>query len=287
MSYKEGYIKGFTGVKIFYRQYLAQDADKTVIVVHGLGEHSGRYQNLIEYFQGKKTNFCLIDNRGHGRSEGKRGHVQLFGQYLDDLRIFVEEIREAHYNYDLFLLGHSMGGNIIANYLIQRDSYFSGAILSGPGFKIAAKINPLKAVAGKLLSNFVPELSLSNDLNTAHLSHDPAVVQAYENDSLVHRRVTARWFTQFIWAGEFALNNARFIKCPVLLLQGKADQLVDPNGAEIFYQNLTVADKKIHLFDGLYHEIFNEPEKAAVFDIMENWMNQRCAGAKKTINFNR
>jgi len=243
--------------------------------------------NLVNYFKDKNTNFYLIDNRGHGRSQGQRGHIVLFGQYLDDLRMFVEKVREeeSDQKHDIFLLGHSMGGNMVANYLIQRDSYFTGAILSGPGFKIASPVNPIKALAGKLLSSTIPFLSLDNDLNTAHLSHDPDVVKAYEKDSLVHSKVSARWFTQFLWAGNFALRNAKFIKCPVLVLQGGDDKIIAPSGAREFYKNLTVKEKELHVFDGFYHEIFNEIGKNKPFSVIEKWIDKREQFEKDVISY--
>lgn len=279
MTYQtqEAYLQGFTGVNIFYRKFIAPDAKRTIIIVHGLGEHSGRYMNVVNFFKNKNTNFYLIDNRGHGKSEGARGHILLFGHYLDDLRIFVEKVREEESEHDIFLLGHSMGGNIIANYLIQRDSFFTGAIFSAPGFRIAAKINPLKEAVGKIMSNVLPQLSLKNDLNTSHLSHDSQVVEEYENDPLVHDKVSARWFTQFLWAGNFAVENANAIRCPVLVMQGSEDLLIDPDGAKKFFQNLSVKKKELHLYQDFYHEIFNEVEKEKPLATMEKWVDERCA----------
>lgn len=289
MSYTadEGFVSGFTDIKVFYRRYIAKDAKRTIIVVHGLGEHSGRYMNLVNYFKDKQTNFYLIDNRGHGQSQGQRGHIILFGQYLDDLRIFVEKVREeeSEREHDIYLLGHSMGGNIVANYLIQRDSYFTGAILSGPGFKIAAPMNPLKTIAGKVLSNAIPFLSLSNGLTTSHLSRDLDVVKEYEKDSLVHDRVTTRWFTQYLWAGNFAIRNAKFIKCPVLILQGGDDKIVASSGSQAFYNNLTIKEKEIHIFDNFYHEIFNEIEKEKPLSAIEEWIKKRDKFSKEIISY--
>ena len=275
MSYKieDGYIKGFTDIKIYFRRFIAENANRTIIVVHGLGEHSGRYMNLVNYFEGKKTNFYLIDNRGHGKSEGKRGHVLLFGQYLDDLRIFVDRVREQEVAHDLFLLGHSMGGNIVANYLIQRDSYFTGAILAAPGFRIAAKVNPVKKFMGEVMSKIKPSLPLPSGLDTSHLTHDPEVIREYENDPMVHKLVSARWFTQFIWAGDFAIRNAKSIHCPVLIMHGTDDKIVAVSGSQEFFDNLETKKKDIKLFDGFFHEIFNEVEKEKPLSAVEEWIN--------------
>jgi len=274
MSYKfqEGYIQDFSDTRIYFRKYITEKANKTIIAVHGVGDHSGRYMNLVKHFNKKKTNFYLIDNRGHGKSDGKRGHILLFGQYLDDLRIFVDKVREEATHHDIFLLGHSMGGNIVANYLIQRDSYFTGAILSAPGFKIAAKVNPVKKVMGELMSKIWPGLTMPSGLDTSHLTHDKKVITEYENDPMVHDKVSARWFTQFVWAGEFAIRNAKFIHCPVLVMHGSDDKIVSVDGSKEFYKNLETKKKDIELYEGFYHEIFNEIEKEKPLSTLEKWI---------------
>jgi acylglycerol lipase len=272
-SAQEGSIKGFTGVNIYYRQFTTEDANKAVIVVHGFGEHSGRYQNLVQYFSGKQTNFYLFDNRGHGQSSGQRGHVNNFNDYLDDLNVFIKKVREQEPDSELFILGHSMGGCIAAHYLIKRNHDFTGAILSAPGFQIAAQIPTVKKVLGNALSHLIPTFSLSTDLNTNDLSHDNTEVEAYKNDPLVHGQASSRWFTQFVDAGQFAIANAHYVQCPVLIIQGDEDKIIAPSGAEEFYQNLTIEDKEFHWLNGFYHEPFHETKKEVAFQIIEEWLN--------------
>lgn len=261
------------GVSLYYRRYTANISGPTIIVVHGLGEHSGRYEHLMEYFDGTGISFFLFDNRGHGKSTGPRGHVSGFHEYLDDLGFFVRMVREEQKEgEDIFLLGHSMGGVIVANYLIQRDAFFTGAVLSGPAFRPGAKIHFLKKKAGNIFSRYLPAFSMRTGLNPDHLSHDSRVIREYKSDNLVHKKASARWYTSFIAAGEFAVQQAGAISCPLLILHGGDDMLAALSGSEEFFLNVRAKESELRVFDGFFHEIFNELEKEKVFQAMAGWM---------------
>lgn len=276
----EGFVDGFTETGLFYRKYTVKNATKTMIVVHGLGEHSGRYLNLVNHFAGKGVNFYLIDNRGHGKSEGKRGHVNHFSEYLDDLRIFVDMVREYQVTEDVYLFGHSMGGVIVSNYLIQRDSYFTGALLSAPALTLA---KPAPAIVNKVsgyISQFRPDLTLANGLDPLALSKDKEVIKAYMSDPLVHDRITVRWYHEFLNAGQFAIKNADFIKCPVMVMHGERDKIVSQDGSRALYYNLKGRGHELQIYTGLYHELINELEKAQVLQDIETWMETRSQARK-------
>ncbi|MGK5092350.1 lysophospholipase [Deltaproteobacteria bacterium TL4] len=264
----------WTGLRLFYRSYLVEDAEKVLIVSHGLGEHSERYLNLVNYFAPRKTNLYLIDHRGHGRSQGQRGHVDSFNQYLDDFHEFVEMIRDKEPNRKLFLLGHSMGGSIAANYLIHREQNFAGAVLSSPAFAPGFPVPKLKQIAGALTSRSVPTLSLPTGLDSNLISHDPAVVKAYDEDPFVHGVVSSRWFSEYMTYGERAVNNADLIRCPVLIIQGSSDTMVSVEKVQQFYRNLTTVDQQMEWFEGYMHECFNEIGKEKVFEALERWLTK-------------
>lgn len=261
--------------RFFYQKYSANLAKQIVIVVHGYGEHSGRYQNVINTFAGTNTSLYLMDNRGHGRSEGQRGHVMSFTQYLDDLHEFVRIVETHEPRLPIFFVAHSMGANIVANYLTQRKDDFAGAVLASPGFQIGVDISKTKEWFAKIMSHLFPWASIPSGLDISMLSHDPQVSQMYQNDPLTHDKVSARWFTEYVKFGNLAIRNASYIRCPILVLQGAEDHLIAPEGARTFFQNIEHSDKTMHWLEGFYHEIFHEVEKEKPLYLLKEWILQR------------
>lgn len=275
MSHKKRVLTGVDGVELFYQAYVYDGAYADMIVVHGLAEHSGRYGFLTDYCEQKRINTYLMDNRGHGESGGRQGHIDSFFQYLDDLGLFVHEIRKSRdRDRDLFILGHSLGANIVAAYLIERDSRFSGAVFSGPAFRLGTPVNPLKWIIARLMSRIAPRIPLDNGVIPENLSHDPKIAAAYRKDPKVFRRVSARLGVEALQSCDFVMNRADRIKCPVLILQGGDDMITSSDGAREFYNRLKSSEKEIHIFDGFYHEVFNEIGKEKVFDAMHYWMQK-------------
>ncbi|RPH51899.1 MAG: alpha/beta hydrolase [Desulfobacteraceae bacterium] len=274
-GYTEGYIKQ-NGLNIFYRRYIADSEKALLVIAHGLGEHSGRYVNVVKRLVPKGITVYAPDFRGHGKSDGKRGHVLSFGEYLEDLYSMIETVlREKKQNIKLFLLGHSMGGLIAINYAISRQETIGGLIISSPSLGVAVKVPAIKAVLGKVMSSLWPELSLSNEIDASKISHDDEIVAAYKNDPLVHDRVTARWFTEFLSAMEKANKEAQKIKVPVLMQIAGDDHLVNSDSSKSFFNRLDVKDKTIHVYDDLYHEGYNEAEedRKKVLNDLEAWIS--------------
>ena len=264
------------GLNIFFRRYKADPEKAVMVIAHGLGEHSGRYVNLFERLVPKGITIYAPDFRGHGKSDGKRGHVLSFGEYLEDLHPIVETaLKEKKPGIKCFLLGHSMGGLIAINYAIRRQETIDGLIISSPSLGVAVKVPAIKAALGKIMSSIWPELSLSNELDASKISHDDKVVAAYKNDPLVHNRVSARWFTEFLSAMENANKDIHNIKVPVLMQIAGDDHLVNAGASKSFFERLAVKDKTIHVYDGLYHEGYNEREndRKIVIDDLEAWIS--------------
>ena len=276
-GYSEGYYTQ-DGLNIFYRQYKANPEKARMVIAHGLGEHSGRYLNVINRLVPKGISIFAPDFRGHGKSDGKRGHVLSFGDYLEDLySMFGVAAKEKKPGMKCFLLGHSMGGLIAINYAIRRQETIDGLIISSPSLGVAVKVPAVKAVLGKAMSSIWPGLSLNNELDASKISHDEKVVSAYKNDPLVHDRVTARWFTEFLSAMENANNQVSKIKVPFLMQIAGDDHLVNAAASKSFFEKLSSKDKTLHVYDGLYHEIFNEKEedRKLAIDDLENWTGSR------------
>lgn len=265
-------------LKIFYRKYQADPERARMVIAHGLGEHSGRYGNVVERLLPKGITIWALDHRGHGQSDGPRGHILNFGQYIDDLPTMVEmSKRGLPEGMKCFLLGHSMGGLIALNFALQFPEMMDGVIVSSPVLGIKVKVPIIKRALGKVMSSIWPGMTLGNEVDASKISHDEEVVRAYENDPLVHDRVSARWFTEFLSAMEEVNRLCSKLEVPTLMQVAGDDDLVDADASKTFFENLTLDDKTLYLYDGLYHEIYNEPEdqRANVLTDLETWLETR------------
>jgi alpha-beta hydrolase superfamily lysophospholipase len=273
---KTGSFTGCDGLAIFYRQYQAANERARLVIAHGLGEHSGRYGNVIKRLLPRDISIWALDHRGHGKSGGQRGHILNFEQYLLDLHLMVELAgKDLPEGRKIFLLGHSMGGLIALYFALQNPDSIDGVIASSPGLGIGVKVSAVKNILGKAMSFIWPGLSMSNELDATKISHDQEVTGAYQNDPLVHDRVSARWFTEFLAAMETVNQGASKIKVPVLMQVAGDDRLVNAQTSKLFFEKLTVTDKTLYLYDGLYHEVYNELEdsREKVLEDLENWLN--------------
>ncbi|MGM0453540.1 MAG: alpha/beta hydrolase [Thermodesulfobacteriota bacterium] len=269
--------KAKDGCCLMYRQYpAAGDERARVLIAHGLGEHSGRYGHLIDWLVCKGIGVWAYDHRGHGQSGGKRGHIENFSDYTEDLNLMIGTARaDLSDNLPFFLLGHSMGGLMVLHYCQRYPKQVDGVIASSPGLATAEKIPAVKGKIGQILSRVMPAVTMDNELEPQYLSHDADVVDAYVNDPLVHRRISARWFTEFLKAMAETRGAADGIRIPVLLQVAGDDRIVDADTTRRFFGTLTVTDKTLCFYDGLYHEIYNETDtqRQQVLTDLENWLN--------------
>lgn len=269
-----GNFVGLDNTKIYYHSWKAQRPRGIVVIAHGLGEHGTRYSNLLACMQDDDISFYALDHRGHGRSEGKKGHVNTFADYTEDLRVFFRLIKTETPDLPIILLGHSMGGVIACQYALNEPEDIDALILSSAGMIPAFKVPAWKKGMAVLLSNIKPGLSMSSGLNSNDLSHDKTVVDAYVKDPLVHDRVSSRWFVEFTKAGEDCLRRAAELTMPLLIIHGADDKIVNPQGSQQMMDRASSPDKQLYLFDGLYHETMNEcsPEKEKVLNTIRTWI---------------
>jgi alpha-beta hydrolase superfamily lysophospholipase len=274
---KTGEIAASDGIKIFYRQYQAEAERARMVIAHGVGEHSGRYGNVIERVIPQGISVWVPDHRGHGQSDGKRGHVLNFVQYLTDLRLTVELAKkDMPGEMPCFLLGHSMGG-LIALYFAQRyPELIDGVVASSPCLGMVIEIPAVKKVLGSFMSYVWPGMTMGSGLDATKISRDENVVSTYEKDPLVHDRVSARFFTELLAAVESVNQQASSLNVPVLMQVAGEDYLVDADSSKHFFEKLTLEDKTLHLYDGMYHEIYNAPQdqKEKVLDDLEAWLDK-------------
>lgn len=273
-----GEFAGSDGIKIFYRHYQAESERARMVIAHGLGEHSGRYGNVIERVVPKGISVWAPDHRGHGQSGGQRGHVLNFAQYLTDLRQTVELAKkDMPAQMPCFLLGHSMGGLIALNFPLRYPDLFDGLVVSSPCLGMVIEVPAIKRVLGSFMSSVWPAMTMGNGLDPTKISRDRAVVSAYETDPLVHDRVSARFFTELMAALESVNQQASTLNVPVLMQVAGEDYLVDAPSSKLFFEKLTIGDKALHVYEGLYHEIYNAPQdqKKRVLDDLEEWLEMR------------
>jgi acylglycerol lipase len=273
MNHIEGNFKGVRNANIYYQAWLPEgDVKVVLLVVHGLGEHCGRYMNVVNHFVPLGCAVYGLDHMGHGKSEGRREFVECFEDYTNTLTIYYHMVKGWQAGKPLFLLGHSMGGLIVSYYLLRHQANFRGAVISAPSIKISDSISPATITIGKILSVLTPTVGLLK-LNANDISRDPEVVTAYLNDPLVfHGKTSARLAAELLKAMMFVAAEADKITLPIIIVQGGEDKLVDPAGAQMLYNKASSKDKAIKVYEGLYHEVFNEPERTRVLKDVETWL---------------
>jgi alpha-beta hydrolase superfamily lysophospholipase len=274
MKHAEARFLSREGNNLYYQNWLPDDKPKAVLlIVHGLAEHSGRYKNVINYFIPRGYAAYSFDYRGHGKSEGKRGYVERFSCYLDDLESFLTLVRSKHPENSVFIIGHSVGATIGATFAINHQHEFNGLILSGTIIKPGASFSKVKIIMANLFSLVLPKMGVDR-LDASTISQDKTVVDAYINDPLVYRgRISARLGVELIKAMQNLTNQMPQIKLPLLIMHGTSDRLCDPEGSQMLYKRASSIDKTLKLYNGFYHEIFNEPGREQVFKDMEEWLD--------------
>jgi acylglycerol lipase len=273
MKHNEGTFIGVRGYKNFYNSWLPEKEEKAILlVVHGLGEHGGRYMNVVNEFVPAGYGVYAIDHVGHGNSDGTRMFVNKFDDYTIPLKKFYDIVRKNHPEKPIFIVGHSLGGLISAIHLLKYQTDFAGAILSGPAIKISDDISPGIIAVGKILSNILPKVGILGVV-VEDICRDPEVVQAYVDDPLVYKgKTTARLAAEMLKAIQVIGERGSEIKLPILILQGSEDKLVEPSGAQMLFDLVSSEDKKVKIYDGYYHDIFNEPEYKGVLNDAKEWI---------------
>ncbi|MGE5389838.1 MAG: lysophospholipase [Deltaproteobacteria bacterium] len=269
-----GNLSGKGGISLYWHSCTVEKPLGLVILVHGLGEYGGRYSNLINRLQGENISFYTVDHRGHGRSQGKRGHLEYFLDYIEDLKLLVDMAHNQHPELPLIMLGHSMGGAIAARYALEHPADIDALILSAAGIK------PKRAVPGwqdrlaRFLSRVAPAATFPNGLSADDLSHDPQVVKDYVDDPLVHNKITARWYTEMLNNSQQVLSRAPELAMPLLVIHGEGDRIVDISGSEQIFKAAGTADKQYKTFPGLYHETMNEKQadREEVLNVIASWI---------------
>ena len=273
MKHIEGNFKGVRNANIYYQAWLPDGEVKAVLfVVHGLGEHSGRYMNHVDRFVPLGYAVYGLDHIGHGKSDGEREVIVRFEDYTEPLTAYYNMVKGWQPGKPIFILGHSLGGLITCYYLLDHQDLFKGAIISAPLIKVSENISSMTITMGKVLSRIAPKAGLLS-LDATGVSRDPEVVNAYVNDPLVfHGKTPARLAAEMLKAMMRVTAEKEKITLPFIVVQGGADKLVDPGGAQMLYDNAGSKDKTLKIYQGLYHEVHNEPEREVMFKDVESWL---------------
>ena len=275
MEHIEASFKGDKDLIIYYQAWIPENSKAVVQVVHGFAEHSGRYMNVVNKLAPLGYAIYATDHRGHGKSEGKRNYVDSFNQYIEDEKIFYDLIKIKHPNLPIFMLGHSMGSMIALIFTEKYESLLRGLILSGTGTGAGESISKSLKLIVKILARIAPKKYINPGLEADKLSHDPEVVLAYENDSLVNAdKITIRLGWELMKSFENFESLTGNLKLPLLVQCGAEDTLI--KGSEDTLKNaFNMKDRTILIYKGLYHEVYNETkeEREKVLDDLSNWLD--------------
>lgn len=276
--HQEGVFAGAGGVELYECSWLPEGAPRAaVILCHGVADHAGRYPHLAARLTAAGYALCAFDHRGHGRSAGRRLHVERFGLYAEDLAIMRDRVAARYPDLPLYLFGHSMGSAVALTYLLDHPAGVAGLIASGVALYAGDGFPPLVLQLNKLLSRWLPRLRLTK-LPTEGVSRDEAWVAATRADPLVyHGPGTARLGAEILTALERLRPRLGEIALPLLIVQGERDILVGDVGARLLYERASSADKTLRVYPGAYHEVFNDlpASREAVLGDIVAWLDAR------------
>lgn len=247
-----------------------------ICIVHGLGEHKGRYQAVAEFFNKNKIAVFTTDLRGHGMSGGKKGHTPSFELLLKDVEELLMYARAEYNDLPLFLMGHSLGGNIVANYVLTESvNELAGAIISSPWLRLATEPSSGQKKIAQWVSKILPSLTQPNGLKIEDLTHDLVVNQAYENDPLNHDKISTQLFVEAYRQGIWAIDNADRNKIPLLIYHGADDRITSNTASKLFAEK--AGNNVVYqLWEGVKHEPHNDVKKEEVLETVKDWIEARC-----------
>ncbi len=260
-----------------YTEYRLPDGDPraVVLVVHGYGEHSGRYQHVIERLVQSGYAVYALNHRGHGKSEGVRAYCDTMDQFVEDLKLYFDRVKAAQPGKKLFVLGHSMGGLISLAFTERYQREIDGLIVSGSPVNADANVSALLITVGKVLNKVAPKMHLLDTNKPGILSTDPEIDVAWMNDPLTNKKpMRVRLAVAMNELAKDVRAHLPDLKLPILILHGADDQLVNPSGSQVAYEQVSSVDKTLKRYAGMRHEILNEVDKALVMTAIVDWLDE-------------
>jgi alpha-beta hydrolase superfamily lysophospholipase len=273
LAYIERHIKSADGTSLFLRVWKPDTKAKLVIcMVHGIGEHSGRYINWAKMFNQADIAFSAIDYRGQGNAEGKRGHSPSFAKLFDDITVFLAETDYHLPEIPKILYGHNLGGNIVLNYYFKKYPQINGLIVSSPWLKLTTPPRTLRLIAAKFLKYFLPSLTVNNGIDLKHLSRNPEILKQWSEDQMVHQMISLKLYFETTDKAKSVLGLSYKIRHPLLLMHGSADKITSVKGTTQFSRN-TGMYTTYKIWDGCFHELHNEPNNKEIFEYILKWLH--------------
>ncbi len=269
----ESRFQGTRGVDLFRKTWSSEkEGIADLVLIHGIGEHCERYTNLIDALVGRGYRISAFDLRWHGKSSGKRGLIQSWDDFRQDIRIFIDIVRKETGADEIFLLGHSLGGLIVLNYALYYPEHLKGVIASAPA--LAQKgVSPVTMTLAKVLSHITPGLTLKTGLDVSAISRDPGVVQAYIQDPLVHSKGTPRLGAEMQATMDWTNAHAGDFKLPILIVHGDADRIVPQESSLSFYERIKSTDKQRIVYPSGFHESHNDIHHDQVMKDIVAWLD--------------
>ncbi len=275
MKHEVGHLSAYDQFELYAQSWKPDAPPRSVIVIaHGFGEHSGRYDHVANYFVEQGYALYAADHRGHGESRGKQiGYFDRIETLTNDLKRVVEWVRRDYDGIPIFMLGHSVGGQLALRYTIHNQHTLKGLILSAPFIPSEAEFPRPTAIVAHALSRIAPRLGVQMRVPSAGLSRDRAVGEAYDADpNVYHGKITARVGLEIVQGGDYVRAHLSAIQLPILILHGSQDPIARPDYSQVVYDNVGSTDKTLKVYEGLYHEIMNEPEKTRVLADIWVWL---------------
>ncbi len=283
MRENEFTFKNASGLDLHAKAWQPDEETRgSVALVHGLGEHIGRYQHVAEVLTGAGYALIGMDLPGHGRSGGTRGHAA-FEEITGDIDQLLEEASKRWPSKPRFLYGHSMGGAITVFYTLTCRPEVQGVIVTSPGLAAGQPVPSWKKLMAKVMGRLAPSMTLDNGLDMDNLSNDPAVIAAYKADPLVHPKISTRLGLDLLTRGAWVTEQAENWPVPLLLVQGTGDHIVSPAATEAFARRIPAHLLTYKVWEGLYHETHNEPDKEQVLRYMLDWIEKIAAQSQNKI----
>lgn len=278
MNYKSTVYVSFDGMKLSGYIWKPKETPKAVMnLVHGYSEYCGRYDHWAMKFTEKGFVVHAIDYRGHGKSDGRRGHINQFDDFLNDIDVLVKESKKLYPDLPQFIYGQSLGGSIVTNYILKRENNFKGAVISSPWYKLSFNPSALMLFFARIMKKVYPKFIQNTNLDVKALTHDKKLVDAYIADPLVHGKMSARMFYEIYNAGHRVLENADKLNIPVLIQHGNDDKITSYKASKEFADKVQELKKNVTYkeWGGMYHELHNEIEKEKVFEFVLEWMEKK------------
>jgi alpha-beta hydrolase superfamily lysophospholipase len=280
MRHSETSFEGAGGVPLFARSWLPETSPVAILlVIHGMGEHSGRYEGLAGGLVPAGYGIESFDLRGHGRSAGQRGHIDAWTDYLEDVDRLFGELRARHDPVPLFVLGHSLGALIACDFALGRPEGLHGIIASGTPIEPVGVAKPGLVLLARLLSSLWPRYRVRLRLDSALMSRDPAEVAKREEDPLMHGIASVRWGTEALAAVARVKRRAGEITLPVLLIHGGEDPVNAPRGTRWLFDQIAGSDKEIRIYAGAFHEAYNDIDSDRVLADLRDWLDRHRSAA--------